>query len=102
VRLGGPGKLLAAWGGTFGGSDPAAADRQFVTAGLADRPPAPWAGALHGGTLGSAAFAERLRREVGKNPPRERRREARQALRIDRVRATHVVSRFYNNDPRRG
>ena len=68
-------ELLAAWGGAFGGPDPAAAYRHFVMSGLAEPPPAPWAGARHGWIVGSAAFAERLRREVGKNPPIERRRE---------------------------
>jgi len=91
-------ELLAAWGGAFGGPDPAATYRRFVTAGLDDPPPAPWAGARHGWIVGSAAFAERLRREVGKNPPIERRREAREALQIDLARVTQVVTQFYGVD----
>ena len=91
--------LLSAWGGAFGGPDAGAAYRGFVTAGLAEPPPAPWSGARHGWILGSAAFSETLRQHVGKSPPRERRREAREALEIDLARVCQVVSASYGVEP---
>jgi len=93
------GDLLSAWGGEFGGPDAGAAYRRFVTAGLAEPPSAPWAQARHGWILGSAAFIETLRQHVGKSLPRERRREARQALEIDLPRLCEVVSASYGVDP---
>jgi REP element-mobilizing transposase RayT len=91
-------ELLAAWSGAFGGGDPAAAYRAFVTAGLTDPPPSPWSGARHGWVVGSPAFVERLRQEVAKRPPQELRREARQALDIDLDRVCQVVSASYGVD----
>jgi hypothetical protein len=91
-------ELLASWGGAFGGPDPAAVYGRFVDAGLAERGPAPWTGARHGWIIGGAAFAERLRREVGTHPPREGRREVRQALQIDLGRVVRVVGESYGVD----
>ena len=45
--------LLKCWAGEFGGSDPAAAYRRYVTAGLTEPPPCPWSAAHHGWVLGS-------------------------------------------------
>jgi hypothetical protein len=84
-------ELLAAWGGAFGGADPVASYRAFVTAGVVDPPPSPWSGARHGWVVGSPAFVERLRQEVAKCPPREPRRETREVLEIDLGRITQVV-----------
>jgi hypothetical protein len=74
-------ELLASWGGAFGGPDPAAAYRRFVTAGLTEPPEAPWSGAYHGWIVGSRAFAERVGALIRGEAPRERelRRESRLA-----------------------
>jgi hypothetical protein len=81
-----------------GGAEPALAYRQFVTAGLVDPPHAPWSAARHGWILGSAAFAEPLRRQVGQSPPRGRAPRGprgpaplRQAGRDGMTRAGHVL-----------
>ena len=57
-------ELLASWGGAFGGSDPAAAYRRYVTAGLSEPPESPWKEAYHGWILGSGAFIDRVRAMV--------------------------------------
>ena len=49
--------------------------------------------------LGSAAFSETLRQHVGKSPPRERRREAREAIEIDLERLCQVISASYGVEP---
>ena len=42
-------ELLKCWAGEFGGSDPAAAYRRYVTAGLTVPPPCPWSSATTAG-----------------------------------------------------
>ena len=59
-------ELLAAWAGEFGGSgsEPAAAYRRYVTAGLLLPPGSPWTDAYHGWILGSQKFVDRVRAMV--------------------------------------
>jgi putative transposase len=92
-------EVLAAWDGAFGGPDPAAAYRRFVTAGLDEPPPSPWTGAAQGWMLGGATFVARLREVVGNDPPRERRREARGVLGLDLARVIEVVGSTYRVTP---
>jgi REP element-mobilizing transposase RayT len=87
--------LLASWGGEFGGADPAAAYRQYVTAGLSEPPPSPWSEAHHGWALGGGDFVARLGELVREGPPRERRREDRQVRGVDVRRVCEVVCRAY-------
>ncbi len=88
-------ELLKCWAAGFGGSDPAAAYRQFVTAGLAEPPPSPWSAAHHGWVLGSAEFAARLGQMVRDEPPRALHREARLARSVPLAAILEVVCRTY-------
>jgi putative transposase len=92
-------ELLASWGGAFGGSDPAAEYRRFVTAGLAEPPEPPWAAAQHGWILGSRAFADRVGAMVRGESRREVRRESRlvRGHSLERVRG--VVCAAYGIEP---
>ena len=71
------GDLLASWAGEFGGSgsEPAAAYRRYVIAGLSQPPESPWSEAYHGWILGSQKFVDRIRGMVKEQPRRDRRRE---------------------------
>jgi hypothetical protein len=51
--------LLRAWNGEYGGSDPAAAYREFVGSGVAEPPPSLFREAFGGWVLGSDAFVGR-------------------------------------------
>ena len=71
--------LLRAWNGEYGGSDPAAAYREFGGSGVAEPPPSPFREAFGGWVLGSDAFVGRLRGLAGpalraaSRPPEARR-----------------------------
>ena len=52
--------LLDAWRGEFGGTDPAAAYRQFTEAGLNEPPPSPFREAFGDWALDSSRFIDRL------------------------------------------
>jgi putative transposase len=88
-------ELLACWAGEFGGSDPAAAYRRYVTAGLAQPLPSPWSEAHHGWALGSPEFLSRLGQFVRDDPPRESRRESRLAQGVPLQTIVEVVCRTY-------
>jgi hypothetical protein len=75
--VGSSSKLLASWGGAFGGPDPAGAYRRYVTAGMSEPPESPWKEAYHGWILGSGAVIDRVRAMLRGEPRRERRRESR-------------------------
>lgn len=92
-------ELLAALGGGFGGSDPAADYRKYVTAGLEEPPGSPWAEARHGWILGSEKFAERVRAMVKGQGRRERRRESRLAGCHPLSRVCEVVCASYELEP---
>ena len=92
-------ELLTAWGGEFGGSDPAGAYRRYVTAGLAEPPSSPWSEAHHGWAPGSPGFLARLRGLVRPDPPRELRREAREMRAVDLSEICEVVCRAYGIEP---
>jgi len=83
-------ELLASWAGAFGGPDPGAGYRRYVTAGLSEPVESPWNAAYHGWILGSRAFINRITAMVRGEPRRERRRESRllQSLPLSRVVAT--------------
>jgi REP element-mobilizing transposase RayT len=70
-------ELLASWDGAFGGGDPAAAYRRFVTSGLTEPVDSPWTEAHNGWILGSQAFVDRVGAMVRGDTRRERRRESR-------------------------
>jgi putative transposase len=88
-------ELLKCWAGEFGGSDPAAAYRRYVTAGLTVPPPCPWSSAHHGWVLGSTEFVTRLGQMVRNEPPRELHREARLARGVQLEAILEVVCRTY-------
>jgi REP element-mobilizing transposase RayT len=88
-------ELLASWGGAFGGSDPAAEYRRFVTLGLTEPPEPPWSGAHHGWVLGSRAFAERVGAMIRGAAPCELRRESRLARGHSLERVCEVVCASY-------
>jgi hypothetical protein len=88
-------ELLASWGGAFGGPDPAAAYRRFVTAGLTEPPEPPWSGAPHGWIVGSRASAERVGALIRGEAPRELRRESRLARGHSLERVCNVVCSTY-------
>jgi REP element-mobilizing transposase RayT len=56
--------MYAAWRGEVGGSDPEAAYRRFVEAGLAEPPQNPLRPAVHGWLVGSEEFVDRMRSQV--------------------------------------
>ena len=60
--------MYSAWRGEVGGSDPEAAYRRFVEAGLAEPPENPLRPAVHGWLVGSEEFVDRMRSQV--QPPR--------------------------------
>jgi putative transposase len=90
-------ELLASWAGEFGGSgsEPAAAYRRYVTAGLSLKRESPWADAYHGWILGSQKFVDRIRVMVNKQPQRDRRREARRVRGLTIARVSEVVCGEY-------
>jgi REP element-mobilizing transposase RayT len=91
--------LLRAWGGEFGGSDPATAYRDFVASGLAEPPASPFREAFEGWVLGSDAFVDRLRRLAG--PALEARSlapEARRLAALDPDWVFRVVGDYYGLD----
>ncbi len=88
-------ELLASWGGEFGGSDPAAAYRRFVTAGLAEPPEPPWKAAHQGWILGSRVFADQVGAMVRGEARRDLRRESRLARGHSLERAREVVCAAY-------
>lgn len=92
-------ELLTAWEGAFGGSDPAAAYRRFVGAGIVAPPESPWRAAHHGWLLGSEAFVERLARMVRGQPPREPRRELRRLQALSLAQVTQAVCSYYEVTP---
>ena len=53
--------MYSAWRGEVGGSDPEAAYRRFVEAGLAKPPQNPLRPAVHGWLVGSQGFVDRIR-----------------------------------------
>ena len=83
--------LLTAWAGEFGGTEPEASYRRFVSAGLANPPPSPWAEARHGWLLGSERFLDRLRQQLGNQSGRELRREERLLRGLDLGRVIEAV-----------
>ncbi len=91
-------ELLASWGGAFGGPDPAAAYRRYVTAGLSEPPESPWKQAYHGWVLGSEAFIDRVRAMVRGEPRRERRRESRLIQGPTLARVSEVMRAAYQVD----
>jgi hypothetical protein len=90
-------ELLTAWAGEFGRTDPEASYRRFVSAGLADPPPAPWAEARHGWLLGSERFLQRLRQHVAREHPThgDLRREERLLRGLDLDRVIEAVCQRY-------
>jgi putative transposase len=90
-------ELLAAWAGEFGGSgsEPAAAYRRYVTAGLLLAPESPWTDAYHGWILGSQKFVDRVRAMVSNEPRRDRRRESRRMQGLSISRVSEVVCAEY-------
>lgn len=90
-------ELLASWAGEFGGSgsEPAAAYRRYVTAGLSEPPESPWSEAYHGWILGSQKFVDRVRAMVRDQPRRDRRRESRRVLGLSIARVSEVVCAEY-------
>ena len=92
-------ELLKCWAGEFGGSNPAAAYRRYVTAGLTEPPPCPWSSARHGWVLGSTEFVTRLGQIVRNEPPRELHREARLARGVQLEAILEVVCRTYRVEP---
>jgi putative transposase len=90
--------LLTAWAGEFGGTEPEASYRRFVSAGLANPPPAPWAEARHGWLLGSERFLDRLRQQLGDQTHRELRREERLLRGVDLDRVIEAVCSRYGVD----
>ena len=90
--------LLSAWAGEFGGTEPEASYRRFVSAGLANPPPAPWAEARHGWLLGSERFLDRLRQQLGDQTHRELRREERLLRGLDLGPVIEAVCSRYGVD----
>jgi putative transposase len=90
-------ELLASWAGEFGGSgsEPVAAYRRYVTAGLSEPPESPWSEAYHGWILGSQTFVDRVRAMVRDQPRRDRRRESRRVLGLTIARVSEVVCAEY-------
>jgi len=86
-------ELLASWAGAFGGPDPAAEYRRYVTAGLSD--PSPWNNAYHGWILGSRAFISRVAAMVRREPRRGRRRESRLLQSLPLFRVVEIVCAYY-------
>jgi hypothetical protein len=91
--------LLECGGGEFGRSDPAAAYRRYVTAGLVKPPPSPWSEARHGWVLGSAAFVERLRKIVRDTGAPGASRESRWIEAVELEHVCEVVCRSYRVEP---
>jgi hypothetical protein len=90
---------LSACGGEYGGTNPAAAYRRFVEAGLSTPPPSPFREAFGGWVLGSAGFVAGLRERVGPvrgNPPAP---EARQLAGLDPADVCAAVAKYYALDP---
>ena len=94
-------ELLASWAGEFGGrgSEPAAAYRRYVTAGLSQPPESPWSEAYHGWILGSQKFVDRIKSIVNGQPRRDRRREARRARGLTLSQLSEVVCSEYEIEP---
>ena len=94
-------ELLAAWAGEFGGSgsEPAAAYRRYVTAGLSQKPEPPWADAYHGWILGSQKFVNRIKAMVTNQPQRDRRREGRRMRGLSIARVSEIVCAEYEIEP---
>jgi hypothetical protein len=90
-------EMLASWAGEFGGSgsEPAAAYRRYVTAGLSQPPESPWSEAYHGWLLGSQKFVDRVRAMVRDQPQRELRRESRRVQGLSISRLSEVVCAEY-------
>jgi putative transposase len=88
-------ELLASLGSAFGGTDPAAAYRRYVTAGLSEPPRSPWMEAYHGWILGSRAFIDRVGAMVRGKPHWQRRREARLLQGLPLSRVSDVVCEVY-------
>jgi hypothetical protein len=90
-------ELLASWAGEFGGrgSEPAAAYRRYVTAGLSEPPESPWSEAYHGWILGSQKFIDRIKSIVSGQPRRDRRREARRARGLTISQLSEIVCNEY-------
>jgi hypothetical protein len=73
------------------GSEPAAAYRRYVTAGLSKPPESPWSEAYHGWILGSQKFVDRVRAMVKQQPRRDRRRESRRVEGLSISQVSEVV-----------
>ncbi|MGA7495284.1 MAG: transposase [Isosphaeraceae bacterium] len=91
-------RLLSAWRGEHGGSDPSSSYRHFVEAGLRNPPPSPFREAFGCWVLGSERFLERLRELAGPvvcDPPTP---EARQLAGRDAEAIFRAVSKHYGLD----
>ena len=90
--------LYSAWRGEVGGSDPEAAYRRFVEAGLAEPPQNPLKRAVHGWLVGSEAFVDRIRSQV--QPPRHQDEvpASRQLASLDSKTVIATVAEYYGVD----
>jgi putative transposase len=90
--------LLNAWGGEYGGKNPAAAYRRFVEAGIAQPPASPFREAFGGWVLGSERFVARLRglSVPAADPPTP---EARQLSGLDAEVVCAIVTEYFGLEP---
>ena len=82
---------MRAWNGEYGGSDPAAAYREFVGSGVAEPPPSSFREAFGGSVLGSDAFVGRSR---GLARPALRAASRPPEARLVKLAGGHFVGRF--------